>query len=206
MKILALLFAAALVVAPRAARAADGPGTKAVRAANDTIGALLKKKAKPGSDDEKAAAAAVTTAVRDFLDLDELAIRALGDTWPKLTAAQQTEYLGLLRGLIEDSYVKGLRANLDYSVAYLGEGPGDAGATVVKTAITAKKKGRPVTIAVDYVLTTTGTGKNKKLRCYDVKTDGIGLVENYRQQFAKIIKKDGFDGLIAKMKKKRGSV
>jgi len=44
-----------------------------------------------------------------------------------------------------------------------------------------------------------------KLRCFDVKTDGVGLVENYRAQFNKIIGKDGVPGLIAKMKKKRAS-
>ena len=36
------VLALALVVAPLSARAADGPGTKVVRAANDTIAALLK--------------------------------------------------------------------------------------------------------------------------------------------------------------------
>ena len=39
----------------------------------------------------------------------------------------------------------------------------------------------------------------------DVKTDGVGLVENYRTMFNKIIAKDGFDGLIAKMKKKQAA-
>jgi ABC-type transporter MlaC component len=38
-----------------------------------------------------------------------------------------------------------------------------------------------------------------------VKTDGVGLVENYRTMFNKIMAKDGFDGLIAKMKKKQAS-
>jgi len=202
MKPLAILFTIlAIALAPPAARAADGPGTKVVRQANDAIGKLLKTKVKAGSPQEQQAAAAVTTAVRGFLDIDELGQRALGETWKTLTPAQQSEYLGLLRGLIEDSYVKGLRANLDYQVAYLGEASGDAGAVVVKTTITAKKKGRPVTIAVDYVL--TAAGKTKTLRSYDVRTDGIGLVENYRQQFAKIIKKEGIDGLLARMKKKR---
>jgi phospholipid transport system substrate-binding protein len=38
-------------------------------------------------------------------------------------------------------------------------------------------------------------------RAYDVVTDGVGLVENYRAQFNKIIAKEGFDGLIARMQK-----
>lgn len=195
------VVAAALVLAPRLAHAGDGPGTKVVRAANDTIASLLKTKATPGSDAEKKAAAKVTTSVRDFLDIGQLTERAMVDHWAKLTPAQRTEFLDTLRGLIEDNYVKGLRANLDYQVSYLGEAAGDKGTVVVKTQITSKKKGRPVKIAVDYVL----IDQNGKLRCFDVKTDGVGLIDNYRAQFNKIIAKDGFDGLLARMKKKRAS-
>jgi phospholipid transport system substrate-binding protein len=195
------VLALALVLAPLSARAADGPGTKVVRQANDAIAALLKQKAPPGSEAEKKAAAKVTTSVRDFLDIELLTRRALVDHWAKLSEAQKKDFLDTLRALIEDNYVKGLRANLDYTVTYLGESPGAESTLVVKTQIAARRKGRPVKIAVDYVLVQQGG----KWRCFDVKTDGVGLVDNYRAQFNKIIAKDGFDGLLAKMKKKRAS-
>jgi len=195
------VLALTLCVVPLSARAADGPGTKVVRAANDTIAALLKQKATPGSDAEKKAAAKVTTSVRDFLDIGQLTERAMVDHWAKLTAAQRADFLDTLRGLIEDNYVKGLRANLQYQVTYLGEEAGAGGTIVVKTQITAKKRGRPVKIAVDYVL----LAQDGKLRCFDVRTDGVGLVANYRAQFNKLIAKDGFEGLLAKMKKKRAA-
>jgi phospholipid transport system substrate-binding protein len=179
----------------------DGPGTKAVRNANDTIAGLLKKKAEPGSAEEKEQAAKVTTSVRGFLDVDELGKRALVDHWTKLTAKQQKEFLDLLRGLIEDNYIKGLRANLEYKVVYKGETEQADGTRLVKTEIKTKRRGRPYTIKVDYVLQKSGT----TWKCYDVVTDGVGLVENYRAQFDKIIGKDGFDGLLAKMKKKRAA-
>jgi phospholipid transport system substrate-binding protein len=197
--VLALAFA--LVSLPAAALAADGPGTKAVRGANDTIAKSLKQKTKPGSPEEKAAAAKVTESVRSFLDIDELGKRALVDHWAKLTDAQKTKFLAILRALIEDNYIKGLRANLEYQVAYKGEAAGPDKTTIVTTEVTAKKKGRPIKIKVDYVLGDVGG----KLKCFDVKTDGVGLVENYRAQFNKIIAKDGFDGLIAKMEKKRAT-
>lgn len=199
--ILSFLFMLALVAVPSMARAADGPGTKAVKSANDTIAALLKQKAAPGSDAEKKAAAKVTESVRGFLDIDELAKRALVDHWAKLTEAQKTEFLAVLRGLIEDNYIKGLRANLTYQIAYKGETKNADKTVLVKTEITAKKKGRPIKIAVDYVLVDSGG----KLKAFDIKTDGVGLVENYRAQFNKIIAKDGFDGLLTKMKKKRAA-
>ncbi|HEY0476041.1 MAG TPA: ABC transporter substrate-binding protein [Kofleriaceae bacterium] len=181
--------------------ARTGPGTQAVKAANDTMAALLKQKVTPGSKDEKELAAKVTTSVRGFLDIDQLGKRAMVDNWPKLSKAQQDQFLGLLRALIEDNYVRGLRANLDYQVDYTGESTDKDGNVVVTTKINTKRKGRPYAIEVDYVLVKDGD----KLRAWDVKTDGVGLVENYRTMFDKIIDKDGFDGLIARMKKKQAA-
>jgi phospholipid transport system substrate-binding protein len=187
------------VAAAPAAAAKSGPGTQAVKTANDTIAALIKQKAAPGSKEEKELAGKVTTSVRGFLDIDQLGKRAMVDNWSKLSKAQQDQFLALLRALIEDNYVRALRANLEYQVEYTGESTDKAGNVVVTTKINTKRKGRPYTIAIDYVLVKDGD----KLRAWDVKTDGVGLVENYRAMFDKIISKDGFDGLIARMKKKQ---
>ena len=189
---------------PAAAGAKDaaaqaGPGTQAVKTANETIAGLLKQKVAPGSKDEKDLAAKVTTSVRGFLDIDQLGKRAMVDNWSKLNKAQQDQFLGLLRELIEDNYVRGLRANLEYQVDYTGESTDKDGNLTVTTKVNTKRKGRPYVIGVDYVLVKDGD----KLRAWDVKTDGVGLVENYRSMFDKIMDKDGFDGLIAKMKKKQ---
>ncbi len=178
-----------------------GPGVASVKAANDTISILLKQKAAPASKEEKELAAKVTTSVRGFLDIDQLGKRAMVDNWSKLSKTQQDQFQQLLRDLIEENYVRGLRANLSYQVEYLSETTDKDGNVVVATKIKTVRKGRPYTIAVDYVLVKEGT----KLRAWDVKTDGVGLVENYRTMFNKIIAKDGFDGLMAKMKKKQAA-
>lgn len=185
--------------APAAAPAAAGPGTTAVKQANTAISGLLKQKVAAGSKEERELAKQVTTSVRNFLDIDQLGKRAMVDQWPKLTKPQQTQFLNLLRELIEDNYIRGLRANLDYAVVYTGESTDKDGNVLVATKINTQRKGRPYSIAVDYVLVKEGG----KLRAFDIKTDGVGLVENYRSTFNKIVDKDGFDGLIAKMKKKQ---
>jgi ABC-type transporter MlaC component len=188
--------------APAAGPAAKiGPGTQAVKAANDTIASLLKQKVAAGSKEEKELAGKVTTSVRGFLDIDQLGKRAMVDNWQKLSKPQQDQFLGLLRDLIEDNYVRGLRANLEYQIDYTGESTDKDGNVIVTTRINTKRKGRPYAIEVDYVVVKDGD----KLRAFDVKTDGVGLVENYRTMFDKIIDKDGFDGLIAKMKKKQAA-
>lgn len=192
-------IAAAETKATPAAKA--GPGTAAVKQANDTISALLKHKAAPGSKQEKELAAKVTTSVRGFLDIDQLGKRAMVDQWSKLSSEQQQQFLSLLRSLIEENYVRGLRANLQYTVEYTGESTDKDGNIVVATKIKTQRKGRPYTIDVAYVL----VKEDGKLRAFDVKTDGVGLVENYRTMFNKVIAKEGFDGLIAKMKKKQAA-
>ena len=184
---------------PAPAPVKEGPGTAAVKQANTTISNLLKQKVAQGSKEEKELAGKVTTSVRNFIDIDELGKRAMVDQWPKLSKAQQEQFLTLLRELIEDNYVRGLRANLEYTVAYTGETTDKSGNIVVTTKISTQRKGRPYTIAVEYVLVKEGD----KLRAFDIKTDGVGLVENYRTTFNKIVEKDGFEGLIAKMKKKQ---
>jgi phospholipid transport system substrate-binding protein len=189
-----------MMVLAMPAFAGPAAGTTAVKTANDKISGLLKQKVAAGSKEEKDLAGKVTTSVRDFLDIDELGKRAMVDQWSKLTSDQQNEFLSTLRALIEENYVKGLRSNLEYTVDYTGESTDKDGNLVVATQINTKRHNRPYKIEVDYVLKKEGD----KLKAWDVKTDGVGLVENYRSQFDKIIEKDGFAGLISKMKKKQG--
>lgn len=182
-----LVALVALVAPLRAAHA--GPATDAVKSANESVAELLKKKAKP---------AVVTAAVRNFLDLDLLGQLALKDHWAKLTDAQKTEYLTLLRRLIEASYLQGVKQNLQFAVTYDGETANADGTIAVATTVNTTRKGRPAAVPIGYVLSNvSGTYK-----AFDVVTDGVGLVENYRAQFNKIIAKEGFDGLVKRMKKK----
>src|SRR5688572_2390437 len=108
--VLAILFS---LVTSVAAAGKQGPGTKAVKSATDTITSLLAKEVEAGSQEEKDLAAKVTESVRGFLDVDQLGERALSDHWSTLSETQKTQFLELLRALIEDNYVKGLRANLE---------------------------------------------------------------------------------------------
>ena len=181
-----------------AARAEDGPGITAVRKANDRVSALLKQKPEPGSDAEKRLAAEISSQLKDFLDVDELGQRALGDHFKSLKPAQRKEYLTLLRELVEGNYIKALRSNASYEVRYLEEDEKD-GLRRVKTELELQRNGRAETMSVDYVLQKQGNS----WRAFDLVTDGVGLVENYRAQFNKIIAKEGVDGLLQRMRKKK---
>jgi phospholipid transport system substrate-binding protein len=196
----ALLFAA---VCPAAADAEPPPGegTRTVKRANETVKELLRAHAVPGSPEEKKLASQVTHNVRGFLDIDTLGKRAMRDQWDRLTPTQRREFLQLLRGLVEANYVKALRANLDYQVRYRSERL-DGDHLLVETEIEVQRSGRPRAIAIDYLLIREGGS----WRAFDVITDGVGLVDNYRAQFNKIIARDGVAGLLHRMRSKRASM
>jgi phospholipid transport system substrate-binding protein len=191
-----VLLVWATLVAP--AFAADGPGVAAVRRANENVSALLKQKPEAGSDAEKRLVAQLSTELKGFLDVDELGQRALSDHWKSLSAAQRKQFLTLLRELVEANYLKAMRSNLSYEVRYLKEEEKD-GARSVSTEINLQRNGRPETMSVEYTLRKEGDS----WRAFDLVTDGVGLVENYRAQFNKIIAKEGFIGLIERMRKKK---
>ncbi len=183
---------------------AKGTALAAVRAANATIAKQLAQKPAPGSAEEAKLAKAVTETVRNFIDFDILATRAIHETeWAAATEGQRKEYLVVLRALLEANYVRGMRSNLAFTVDYIGEFAAPVGnAVIVQTVIKAKRKGRPISIKVDYTVETKIAGG---VGVVDIATDGVGLIANYREQFTKIIKKDGFDGLLTKMKKKQAT-
>lgn len=177
---------------------AEGAATVTVRRANDTLKELLKKKVPPGGPEEKKLTSEVTTRLGTFLDVDELGRRALRDHWSKLNAEQRRDFTKLLRELVEANYLKALRARLDYEVAYADEATTSSGVRVA-TEVHALRNGRKQTMSIDYVL----HKQNDDWRVFDLVTDGVGLVENYRSQFNKVIAKEGVDGLLARMRKKK---
>jgi phospholipid transport system substrate-binding protein len=191
-----LVLACLAIAAP--AMAEDGPGVLAVRRANDSVKALLEKKVEPGSEAERRLAAEISTQLRSFLDVEELGQRALADHWKSSSAAQRKEYLKLLRELVEGNYVKAMRSNVSYEVRYLKEEEKE-GSRWVSTELAVTRNGRPEVMSVDYGLRKQGDS----WRAYDLVTDGVGLVENYRAQFNKIVAKEGVSGLLTRMRKKK---
>jgi phospholipid transport system substrate-binding protein len=192
----ALLLSSLALATP--AFAEDGPGTAAVRRANQNVTTLLQQKPEPGSPAEKKLAAEISTQLKSFLDVEKLGQRALGEHYKSLTPAQKKEYLSLLRELVEGNYIKAMRSNSSYEVRYLKEEEKD-GSRLVSTELELQRNGRPETMSVDYVLQKEGD----TWRAFDLVTDGVGLVENYRAQFNKIIAKEGVNGLLDRMRKKK---
>jgi phospholipid transport system substrate-binding protein len=147
----------------------------------------------PGSQRDKQVAAVLDA----MIDYEELAKRSLSSHWGDLSDAQHKEFTGILKNLVRRNYERNVKNILDYRVEYLGEEPGSEGVVVHSRASSASNP-REEPIAIDYQLLGAGGG----WRVVDVVTEGSSLVNNYKNQFHRIIQKDGYDVLVRRMKDK----
>ena len=152
----------------------------------------LVKKAKGPADDKK-----LEAAFDEVLDYDTLAKESLKDFWAERTPEERAEFQAVLTKLVRAAYRKSLKRIEGYDVEYKGASKHDGG-ELVRTV--AKKRGneREEPLSIDYVVSENGS----KHKIVDIVTEGSSLVVNYRSQFKRIIKKNGFPELLKRMKTK----
>lgn len=176
---------------PASGSSVDGKAaTEFVRKKHDELQAAVKVAKDPKTDPK------LLGIFETMLDYDSLSRDSLGDDWTSLTPPQQKEFSEILKQLVQNSYRKNLRDPSSYAVQYTGTDAGNRG-TLVKTLAQSKANKREKALAIDYVVTETAGG----LKVRDVITDGVSLVANYRNQFKRMLKKRGFDGLLEQMRK-----
>lgn len=168
-----------------------GPPTDTVKTKQSELFKLLEGESNDASKKK------VGALFDEMLDYAALSEASLGSEWKNLKAEEQKEFSGLLKQLVTRAYEKNLRKTLSYNIEYLGEEKaGDL--MLVKTRAKHKTNAREEPIAINFKLKESGG----KFRVVDIITEDVSLVDSYRSQFVKIIKKDGFAGLVKKMKEK----
>ena len=139
----------------------------------------------------------LTAILDDLLDYEALSENALGDHWGERSAEERERFVTLLRQLVERNYEGNLERILDYEVTYEDEARrGDA--TVVTTSARSRSQRRQPPVEIQYTLRRA----DGAWRVVDVTTDGVSMVQNYRSQFHRIIGRDGWDELIARMRRR----
>jgi phospholipid transport system substrate-binding protein len=177
------------IVVPLLLAATTGGPLQVVKQGNAEVQQLLKA---PGVTVEKLAGK-----VDDFVDFAELAKRALGKDWDKLSKKQQVEFASTMKGLLRASYAQKALGQGEALTRYDGEKITDSEAEV-RTVLQVKKDEFPVMYRLY-----KGPAKKAHWRIYDVVTDDVSLLETYRAQFRKVIADKGYDGLLAALKAKK---
>jgi phospholipid transport system substrate-binding protein len=131
--------------------------------------------------------------IHPLMNFPVMSRAVIGKRWAGLKPADQGRFITLFRDLVFFSYLKRIRsANEEYTMVYEDEEVTKEGAMV--EAIAQTKKGE---IELSFKLSSSKTAGAFEVS--DVLIDEVSLVENYREQFTKIIQKDGFEALIKRM-------
>jgi phospholipid transport system substrate-binding protein len=198
-----LLFGLLLATSSTSAFAQDEPAAEAfvmegatqfVQTTSDAVLAVVNEAALQGATAERQER--LRAVLRGFLSYDILAERTLGEHWETRTPEERSEFVALLRDLIETSYSRRLgRGSVEpnsYTVAYTGERE-RRGRVTVSATVTAQ--GTDYLLEVKLMPSDAGAWQ-----VYDVITDDVSLEESYAESFANIISEDGWSGLLQRMR------
>jgi phospholipid transport system substrate-binding protein len=188
-RILLLALASMLTYSGGASATPAADAERFVRDRQQQLVDLIREKADPK----------IERAFDEMLDYGSLAQDTLHDYWNERSAKERQQFQCVLRGLVTDAHRKNLGKTLDYEVKFEGTSKADDGYLVTTVAKNTKNiREEPITIA--YLV----HRRDGIWRVRDIVTEGSSLVDNYRSQFRRIIKKDGFGELMRRMKNKLG--
>lgn len=154
---------------------------------------LAVVKANPGDENRPYRHIEMRKIIEPRFDFQEMSRRSLGPYWNKIDAAQRTEFVSLFSELLARTYLNRID-NIDNSEVNVTGERVKAPKALVRTEVTFQGDEFPI----DYRL----VEKEAHWRVYDVIIENIGLVANYRNEFAGIIRREKFSGLIDRLRSK----
>lgn len=171
--------------------AASAPTAGAMERTREVLEASNRIVTGPGDRNQKLAA--LKDLLRDFLDTDALARKAMGKHLDGRTPEQVSGFLAVFRELFVRTYVQRL---LLFDVPEFGYGEekvsGDS-ASVATEIVTPKDR-----FAVDYHLQRRPGG----WVATDILVEEVSLADNFRAQFDRALAKDSFDALVERLRNK----
>ncbi|MBI4196077.1 MAG: ABC transporter substrate-binding protein [Betaproteobacteria bacterium] len=185
------------VVAAAPLGAADFPAPYALaKNVTDEVLAIVRADKDIQSGNQRKVLELVESKVAPHFNFARMTQLAMGRNWRQASAEQQKRLVGEFRALLIRTYTSAFTQYRNQTVEYrpLRMAPTDT--DVVVQSLIRQPNGRPV--AVDYGMEKTDRG----WKVYNVKVEGISLVENYRNTFNTEIQKSGMDGLIKVLSEK----
>ena len=188
-----LALAAAMVVVASAGVEAGGSALEVIQSASSAVIRVLEDAQLKGPERSAERQRRLEKVIGDRFDFSEMAKRSLGGQWRTLTEAERREFVELFRRLLSNTYLAKIEGYAGEHVVCLGERV-EGGYAEVQTKLVMGKDEIPVI----YRLLNTGS----EWRIYDAVVDGVSLVNNYRGQFARILRSSSYAGLLEQLRKK----
>jgi phospholipid transport system substrate-binding protein len=194
---LKMIMGTALLTFAAAANASSELGPDALaRSVTDEVLAIVRAdKDLQGGNPQKVADLVEAKVIPHF-NFTRMTQLAVGRNWRQATPEQQKSLTQEFKTLLVRTYATAFRSYRNQTVDYrpLRMSAGDT--DVVVKSLVRQPAGQP--IAVDYNMERSGA----TWKVYDVKIEGISLVDNYRNTFNGEIQRGGIDGLIRSLTEK----
>jgi phospholipid transport system substrate-binding protein len=176
--------------------------TTAVKTVIDQAIAIFKDPTiAPGAREQR-----LRSIAENRFDFVNMARSAVGYHWREFTPAQRAEFVPLFTSFIEDVYldrmqrysVEKIKQDIQSSLVEFTKqqyhSPDEA---EVFSLVTLHSRDNP--IEVNYLLSLD----DGQWKIYDITVDSISVIENYRNQFNRVLNQGGYDRLVSIMREKQ---
>ncbi|MGH7906393.1 MAG: MlaC/ttg2D family ABC transporter substrate-binding protein [Candidatus Binataceae bacterium] len=134
--------------------------------------------------------------VEGHFDFAEMARSSLGYHWKALSRKQRRRFVTVFIGFIEDAYIGKIESYSGQPIQFAKAIQLSPRKVEVDTNIL-QAEGSP--IAVNYIM----SRENHSWKVHDVTVDSVSILENYRNQFNRVIRKRGLSALMVEMEQKQ---
>ena len=160
------------------------------RSVTDEVLAIVRADKDIQSGNQKKVLELVEAKVVPHFNFSRMTQLAMGRNWRDASAEQQRRLVEEFRQLLVRTYTSAFTQYRNQSVEYRRPRMAAGDTDVVVHSLIKQPSGQPV--AVDYSMEKTDAG----WKVYNVKIEGVSMVENYRNTFNTEVQKSGIDGLI----------
>ncbi|HVN30107.1 MAG TPA: ABC transporter substrate-binding protein [Candidatus Binataceae bacterium] len=188
------MLAVIVVAATIPAASADDSPTEVVKSVVNPALQILNDKSTPLKDRQQKLRDLVSPNVFDYSAMTR---SAMGMHWKDINQQQQQDVTQVFTAFLRDSYISRIQDFSVDQVNFLGQSDLGNGNIEVRTSIQQPNAQSPVQL--NYSL----HQQNGKWLIYDVAVDNISIAANYRNQFNRVINNQGFDTLLADLRRKQ---
>jgi len=135
--------------------------------------------------------AAVRKLASEVFDTMETAQRVLGQHWQQRTQVEREDFAKLFANLLEQTYISRIDEYGGERLAYVSEQVTGDKAVVRARIIT--NKGTEVPVESRLLL------KGDRWLTYDILVENLSLISNYRSQFDRVIRQQGYPELVRRL-------
>ena len=192
-------FAVPLLFLPVTAHAQQdlAPEQLVQKITEDVLAAIKSDKQLAAGDKQKAMKLAEEK-VLPYIDFEESTRLAVGRAWSQASPEQRKQLINEFRDMLVRTYTNAIEGYQGQTLKVLpsrgGKQQGGDEATVRTQFI--RPGGQP--LPIEFQMRKTGQG----WKVYDINVEGISLVLTYRSEFDSVVKQEGIDGLVKRLRQK----